>query len=77
MAARCTIMDERTTMNPWNRNDRTFWPDGGFLQGWHAQKPKPDEDEPPVETPEPENPPAEVPPLTQPVPDIPPAPMAA
>lgn len=50
-------------MNTWNCN--------------YAQKPAPDEDEPPVESPEPQDPPAEVPPLTQPVPDIPPAPMAA
>lgn len=69
-------------MNTWSCNDRTFWPDVGYLQGWNAQKPDPGEpapdiDEPPVETPEPGGPPAEVPPMTQPVPDIPPAPMAA
>lgn len=64
-------------MNTWNCNARTFWPDAGLLHARNSQKPAPDEDEPPVEAPEPQVPPAEVPPLTQPVPDIPPAPMAA
>lgn len=29
-------------MDTWNCNDRTFWHDGDFLQGWNAQKPAPD-----------------------------------